>query len=100
MKRAILLGAIIAVLFVLPPGTTSLVAAPSCDAGGQTTLTIKGMTCGGCVATVKLKPKKTAGVTAYEVSLERAEADASYEPALTHTKKIADSVSEQAYQPC
>lgn len=43
-------------------------------AAGETaksTLAIKGMSCGGCVAAVKLQLKKTEGVTAHEVSLER-----------------------------
>jgi copper chaperone len=63
----------------------------------KTTLTVKGMTCGGCVATVKLKLKKTAGVTAYEVNLERGEANVTYDPARTDPKKIASSVSETGF---
>ena len=97
MKRSVLLGWLIAALFVLLPGAPSLLAAPSSDASGKTTLTIRGMTCGGCVATVKLKLKKTAGVTAYDVSLERGEADVTYDPDKTDPKKIADSVSETGF---
>jgi hypothetical protein len=41
------------------------------DATARTTLSIKGMTCGGCVAAVKLQLKRTPGVTACDVSLER-----------------------------
>ncbi len=63
----------------------------------KTTLTVKGMTCGGCVATVKLKLKRTAGVTAYEVNLERGEANVTYDPARTDPKKIAASVSETGF---
>ena len=74
-----------------------ILSAPSSKTGDKTTLTIKGMTCGGCVATVKLKLKKTAGVTAYEVSLERGEADVTYDPARTDPKKIAESVSETGF---
>src|SRR5215471_19016414 len=63
----------------------------------KTTLTIKGMTCGGCVAAVKLQLKRTAGVTAYEVSLEKGEAEVSYDPSKTDPKRIAASVSETGY---
>ncbi len=63
----------------------------------KTTLTIKGMTCGGCVAAVKLQLRKTGGVIAYDVSLEKGEADVSYDPGKTEPKKIAASVSETGF---
>lgn len=63
----------------------------------KTTLTIKGMTCGGCVATVKLQLRRTEGVTAYEVSLEKGEADVSYDPAKTAPQRIAESVSKTGF---
>jgi copper chaperone CopZ len=56
------------------------------------------MTCGGCVAAVKVQLKKTPGVTAYEVSLEKGEAVVTYDPARTDPKKIADSVSKTGFQ--
>ena len=55
----------------------------------KTTLTIKGMTCGGCVAAVKVQLKKTEGVTAYEVSLENGEAEVSFDASRTEPKRIA-----------
>lgn len=64
----------------------------------KTTLAIKGMTCGGCVAAVKLQLKKTEGVTAYQVSLEKGEAEVSYDPSRTEPKKIAESVSKTGFQ--
>lgn len=64
----------------------------------KTTLTIKGMTCGGCVAAVKVQLKKTEGVTAYEVSLEKGEAEVSYDPAKAAPEKIAESVSKTGFQ--
>jgi copper chaperone CopZ/YHS domain-containing protein len=67
------------------------------DTTAKTTLSIKGMTCGGCVAAVKLQLKKTAGVTAYQVSLEKGEADVTYDPAQTDPQKIADSVSTTGF---
>lgn len=63
----------------------------------KTTLTIKGMTCGGCAAAVKLQLKRTEGVTAYDVSLEKGEADVTYEPARTDPGRIAESVSKTGF---
>lgn len=64
----------------------------------KTTLAIKGMTCGGCVAAVKVQLKKTEGVSVYDVSLEKAEADVTYDPAKTEPKKIAASVSKTGFE--
>jgi copper chaperone len=63
----------------------------------KTTLTIKGMTCGGCVAAVKLQLRKTDGVTAYDVSLDKGEAKVTYDPAKTDPRKIAESVSKTGF---
>jgi len=68
------------------------------DATSKTTLTIKGMTCGGCVAAVKVQLRKTEGVTAYYVSLEKGEADVTYDPAKTTAEKIAESVSKTGFE--
>jgi len=64
----------------------------------KTTLSIKGMTCGGCVAAVKIQLKRTEGVTAYEVSLDKGEAEVTYDPAKTEPEKIAESVSKTGFQ--
>ncbi len=64
----------------------------------KTILAIKGMTCGGCVAAVKVQLKRTEGVSAYDVSLEKAEADVTYDPARTDPKKIAESVSKTGFE--
>jgi copper chaperone CopZ len=64
----------------------------------KTTLAVQGMTCGGCVAAVKVKLGRTEGVTAYEVSLEKAEAEISYDPAQTTPEKIAESVSKTGFK--
>lgn len=77
-------------------GLGSLVGAA--ESAARTTLLIKGMTCGGCVAVVKLQLKKTEGVSAYEVSLEKGEAQVTYSPARTDPKKIAESVSRTGFQ--
>lgn len=49
---------------------------------------VKGMTCGGCVAHVKNTMGKVEGVTACEVSLKDARADITYDPAKTDKQKI------------
>jgi copper chaperone CopZ len=78
-----------------------ILLAVTADAPAQetatTVLTIKGMTCGGCVASVKIQLRKTEGVTAYEVSYEKAEAQVTYEPAKTTPEKIAASVSKTGF---
>ncbi|PYQ47797.1 MAG: hypothetical protein DMF78_22805 [Acidobacteria bacterium] len=56
------------------------------------------MTCGGCVAAVKVRLKRTEGVSAYDVSLEKAEANVTYDPAKTDPKKIAESVSKTGFE--
>ncbi len=67
-------------------------------AATQTTLILKGMTCGGCVAAVKQQLKRTEGVTAYEVSLEKGEALVSYDPSRTEPERIAASVSQTGFE--
>jgi copper chaperone len=98
MKHPILLGSLIPALLVLLAGAPTFLAAPPFNTGAKTTLTIKGMTCGGCVATVKLKLKKTKGIVAYDVSLEKGEADVTYDPAATDPGAIAASVSESGFK--
>ncbi len=80
-------------------GLALLLAGPGAGAEpAKTTLTIKGMTCEGCVASVKVRLKRTEGVMAYEVSLARGEAEVSYDPARTDPEKIAASVSRTGFE--
>ena len=85
-----------AALLGLLLSSASLVGAEPSTA--KTTLVIKGMTCGGCVAAVKVQLKKTPGVTAYEVSLEKGEAAVTYDPSRTDPKKIAELVSKTGFE--
>lgn len=64
----------------------------------KATLAIKGMTCGGCTVAVKLQLKRTEGVAKYDVSLDKAEAEVTYDPAKTTPQKIAESVSKTGFQ--
>jgi len=69
--------------------------APPARAGesARTTLSITGMTCGGCAAGVKIQLKRMEGVTSYDVSYEKGEAEVRYDPAKTTPEKIAQSVA-------
>jgi len=64
----------------------------------RTVLAVEGMTCGGCVASVKLQLGRTEGVTGYEVSLEEKEARVSYDPERTDPETIATSVSKTGFE--
>ena len=85
-------------LSVLAVAALCLVPVARAADSAKTTLAIKGMTCGGCVAAVKVQLKRTEGVSAYDVSLEKAEADVTYDPAKTDPKKIAESVSKTGFE--
>lgn len=90
-----MLRQLLSVLATLSVSGTLAVSAGESTA--KTTLTIKGMTCGGCVAAVRHQLKNTEGVTAYEVSLDKGEAEVTFEPAKTEPKKIAESVSRTGF---
>lgn len=90
------IGKRIGTLALLLLGSGSL--AVGAESTAKTTLVVKGMTCGGCVAAVKVQLKKTPGVSAYEVSLEKGEAVVTYDPSRTDPKKIAESVSKTGFQ--
>jgi copper chaperone len=61
----------------------------------KTTLSIEGMTCGGCAAAVKLHLKRTEGVTSYDVSYEMKRAEVTYDPGVTTPQKIAEHLAKQ-----
>ena len=88
-------------LTMLVVSISALTSWSPCAAGNdltQTTLTIKGMTCGGCVAAVKHRLSKVEGVTDYDVSLEKGEADVTYDPERIDPGSIADAVSETGFK--
>ena len=85
-------------LSVLAVAALGLVSATQATDSAKTTLAIKGMTCGGCVASVKIQLKRTEGVSAYDVSMEKAQADVTYDPAKTDPEKIAESVSKTGFE--
>jgi len=63
------------------------------DESAKTTLTITGMTCGGCAAGVKIHLKRIEGVKNDDVSYERGEAEVTYDPAKTTPGRIAESLA-------
>src|SRR6266852_3976255 len=98
MNHRIVPGSVTPALLVLFAWTATVMAAPSMNTVEKTTLDIQGMTCGGCIATVKLKLKKTKGVVSFDVSLDKGEAEVAYDPALTDPNTIAAAVSETGFK--
>ncbi len=98
MMRTRLHALAFAVAAALIVSTLPLYTATAGDDAEQTTLTIKKMTCGGCVGAVKAQLKKTEGVVDYEVSLEKGEALVSFDPAQTDPEAIAASVSKTGFK--
>ena len=86
------------VLSVVAVAALGLVPLARAGDAAKAKLAIKGMTCGGCVAAVKVQLERTEGVSAYDVSLEKAEADVTYDPAQTDPKRIAESVSKTGFE--
>ena len=89
MKRAPLLSLI---------ACLALASAASAAEVARTTLAISGMDCGGCVGAIKMQLKRTAGVTAYDVSYERRDAQVTYDPAQTDPSRIAASLSMTGFE--
>jgi copper chaperone CopZ len=58
---------------------------------------VKGMTCGGCVANVKGTMGKVEGITQCEVNLENARADIKYDPAQTDPQKIEKALKSTGF---
>lgn len=63
-----------------------------------TTLTIKGMTCMGCVGSVTRVLKATPGVTDATVTLEPAQAKVNYDAALTNPAQLKAAVEDAGYE--
>lgn len=89
-KRMLSLVPLLALLAPVPGAGAATTA--------TTTLVVKGMTCGGCVAAVKVQLRKTEGVTAFDVSLDKGEAVVTFDPDKTTPEKIAASVSKTGFE--
>ncbi|MGC9357224.1 MAG: heavy-metal-associated domain-containing protein [Anaerolineae bacterium] len=64
----------------------------------QMTLKIEGMSCQNCVRHVKKALEGVTGVTEVEVSLEKANAQVTFDPNLTGQGDFKEAVSEAGYE--
>jgi copper chaperone len=63
-----------------------------------TVLKVNGMTCGGCVRSVTNVLESIQGVTSAEVSLEKAQATVTYDPAKADVNRMKEAVTDAGYQ--
>lgn len=66
-------------------------------AAARAAFKVTGMTCAGCEATIKLALEQTAGVKSAEVSYDRGEAVAEYDPNVTTPEKLGKVISDAGY---
>ena len=62
-----------------------------------TTLKIQGMTCGGCVNSVKTVLEKLPGVSQVDVSLENAEVVIQHDPAQADFDQFRQAISDAGF---
>jgi len=62
------------------------------------TLKITGMTCGGCVNSVRRVVTGISGVNAVDVSLERAEATISFDPAQSNAADFKNAIRDAGFE--
>jgi copper chaperone len=60
-------------------------------------LTVKGMSCGGCVRHVETALKKVAGVGAVSVDLAKGKASVEYDPVKTKPEALKKAVDAAGY---
>ncbi|AIL33145.1 hypothetical protein IX83_07400 [Basilea psittacipulmonis DSM 24701] len=63
----------------------------------QTTVKIEGMTCQGCVRSVKTALEQAPGIQSVEVSLERKQADIVFDESLCSLNKIHHIIEEKGF---
>ncbi len=63
-----------------------------------TVLKVNGMTCGGCVRSVKNVLESIQGVNSAEVSLEKAQVTVTYDPAKADVNRMREAVTDAGYQ--
>lgn len=64
----------------------------------RTVLKVNGMTCGGCASSVTKVLKALPGVRSAEVSLERGEAEVSFDPALASLAQLRGAIEDAGYK--
>jgi copper chaperone len=63
-----------------------------------TVLKVNGMTCSGCVSSVRNVLESIQGVSRAEVSLEKAQATVTYDPAKADVNRMKEAVTDAGYQ--
>jgi copper chaperone len=64
----------------------------------QTTqINVEGMTCGGCVASVKRALQQIEGVQSVDVSLEQAQARVEYDPARVNERALRAAIEDAGF---
>lgn len=63
-----------------------------------TTIKIKGMTCMGCVNSIKTVLKNLSGVIQTEVTLDPAQAIVQYDPATTNITLLKESILDAGFE--
>jgi copper chaperone len=90
----ILAGLVVAALAISP----AAFAGESEQATLNVKLSVRGMTCSGCVNGVKGALEKVPGVTKAEVSLEKNEAAVTYEKGKTTPEELVKAVEKAGYK--
>lgn len=67
-------------------------------AGESVLIPVEGMSCSVCASRVKKNLKEVPGVSEATVSLEKHEAEVSYDPAQTSPEKLAKTIDELGYR--
>lgn len=62
-----------------------------------TTLNVHGMTCGGCVSSVKRALANLPGVRQADVSLEKNQASIDYDPAQVSSEQLMAAIRDAGY---
>lgn len=63
-------------------------------------ITIGGMTCDGCVRSVKHVMSKLPGVASFDVSLARNQVTFNFDPQVINTARIMQSIENAGYEIC
>jgi copper ion binding protein len=64
----------------------------------QATVKVNGMTCQGCVRSVKKVLERVTGVQSADVSLEKAQAEVVFDPARANVEQLKAAVEDAGYE--
>jgi copper chaperone len=63
----------------------------------ETRIKVEGMTCGGCVASVKRALQQIEGVANVDVSLDQAQARVEYDPARVNESQLRTAIEDAGF---